>query len=200
MLRTCLLLVGLSYTAAFSLAPTPMLAKSNQRVAMSSRLPLKLSGRTTASRWSMEDSSFLKQGGKLPSSLKGAGLSDEARAAAQSLDTEAAWEAAQKRAEDVGGIAVDFNPYDAETGYWLGEWICADCGYIYGSRGENQPFETLGRWYKCPQCAGPRRRFAKKLGGKVGAAAGDNAILISTLIGLAAIIGAFVLALDLNAF
>ena len=29
--------------------------------------------------------------------------------------------------------------------YWLGEWICADCGYIYGSRGEQQPFETLGR-------------------------------------------------------
>ncbi len=20
-------------------------------------------------------------------------------------------------------------------GYWLGEWICADCGFIYGSRG-----------------------------------------------------------------
>jgi rubredoxin len=63
-------------------------------------------------------------------------------------------------------MAVGFNPYDAETGYWLGEWICADCGYIYGSRGEGQAFETLGRWYKCPQCAGPRRRFAKKLGEK----------------------------------
>jgi hypothetical protein len=33
--------------------------------------------------------------------------------------------------------------------YWLGEWICADCGYIYGSRGEQQPFETLGRCI-CP--------------------------------------------------
>lgn len=33
--------------------------------------------------------------------------------------------------------------------YWLGEWICADCGYIYGSRGENQAFETLGRYFSC---------------------------------------------------
>lgn len=109
---------------------------------------------------------FLRQGGKKPDSLKAVGLSDEARAAAQQVDSEAAWEAAQKKAADTGGIAVGFNPYDAETGYWLGEWICADCGYIYGSRGEAQAFETLGRWYKCPQCAGPRRRFAKKLGEK----------------------------------
>ncbi|EKX37977.1 hypothetical protein GUITHDRAFT_154838 [Guillardia theta CCMP2712] len=116
------------------------------------------------------------------------------------MDSEAAWEAAQRKAAETGGIAVDFNPYDPETGYWLGEWICADCGYIYGSRGETQPFETLGRWYKCPQCAGPRRRFAKKLGNKVGGASGDNAILISTLIGLAAIIGAFIFGLQISAF
>jgi hypothetical protein len=60
---------------------------------------------------------FLKSGGKMPESLRAAGLSDEARAQAQSLDTEAAWEAAQKKAADTGGIAVDFNPYDAETGW-----------------------------------------------------------------------------------
>eukprot|EP00291_Cryptomonas_curvata_P027340 CAMPEP_0172206126 /NCGR_PEP_ID=MMETSP1050-20130122/33032_1 /TAXON_ID=233186 /ORGANISM="Cryptomonas curvata, Strain CCAP979/52" /LENGTH=147 /DNA_ID=CAMNT_0012885149 /DNA_START=289 /DNA_END=732 /DNA_ORIENTATION=- len=147
----------------------------------------------------MEDNSFLKNVPK-PKTLKSVGLSDDARAKAQALDSEAAWEAAQKKAEETGGIAVDFNPYDEETGYWLGEWICADCGYIYGSRGEQQPFETLGRWYKCPQCAGPRRRFAKKLGNKVGGASGDNAILISTVVGALAIIGAFVLALNENAF
>jgi hypothetical protein len=60
---------------------------------------------------------FLKSGGKMPESLRAAGLSDEARAAAQALDTEAAWEAAQKKAADTGGIAVDFNPYDPETGW-----------------------------------------------------------------------------------
>jgi len=147
----------------------------------------------------MEDSSFLRSSPK-PKSLKDKGLSDEERAAAQQMDSEAAWEAAQRKAAETGGIAVDFNPYDPETGYWLGEWICADCGYIYGSRGETQPFETLGRWYKCPQCAGPRRRFAKKLGNKVGGASGDNAILISTLIGLAAIIGAFIFGLQISAF
>ncbi len=59
---------------------------------------------------------FLKAGGKKPESLRAAGLSDEARAQAQSLDSEAAWEAAQEKAKQVGGIAVDFNPYDAETG------------------------------------------------------------------------------------
>jgi hypothetical protein len=35
---------------------------------------------------------------------------------AQQLDSEAAWEAAQKKASETGGIAVDFNPYDEETG------------------------------------------------------------------------------------
>jgi len=152
-----------------------------------------------ATSLNMEDSSFLK-GVPKPASLKNKGLSDAERAAAQSVDSEAAWEAAQKQAASSTNIAVDFNPYDAETGYWLGEWICADCGFIYGSRGETQAFETLGRWYKCPQCAGPRRRFAKKLGNKVGGASGDGAILISTGIGLVAILGAFIFGLQISAF
>lgn len=99
-----------------------------------------------------------------------------------------------------GNVVVEFNPYDPETGYWLGEWICADCGFIYGSRGETQAFETLGRWYKCPQCAGPRRRFAKKLGGKVGGASGDGAIMASTGIGILLILGIFVYGLSQSAF
>ncbi|KAJ1478972.1 hypothetical protein T484DRAFT_1959901 [Baffinella frigidus] len=105
----------------------------------------------------------------------------------------------QQKDED-GNVVSDYNPYDPDTGYWLGEWICADCGYIYGSRAESQPFETLGRWYKCPQCAGPRRRFAKKLGNQVGGADGDKAILYATLVGVAAIIGAFALAVGGDAF
>jgi hypothetical protein len=36
--------------------------------------------------------------------------------------------------------------------------------------------------------------------GRVGGASGDKAILISTIIGVAAIVGAFWLALDINAF
>jgi len=154
-----------------------------------------------ATNLNMEDSSFLKNVPK-PGSLKGAGLSDADRADAQGMDSEAAWEAQQKQALAAASqnVAVNFNPYDAETGYWLGEYICADCGFIYGSRGETQAFETLGRWYKCPQCAGPRRRFAKKLGNKVGGASGDGAILITTAIGALAIAGAFYFALQISAF
>jgi len=151
-----------------------------------------------ATNLNMEDSSFLKN---VPKSLKDKGLSDSERASAQGMDSEAAWEAQQKQALAAqSNVVVDFNPYDAETGYWLGEWICADCGFIYGSRGETQAFETLGRWYKCPQCAGPRRRFAKKLGNKVGGASGDGAILITTAIGALAIAGAFYFALQISAF
>ena len=48
-------------------------------------------------------------------------------------------------------------------GYWPGEWLCADCGYIY-EPGTSPAFEELRPGWKCPQCAGPRRRFVKKAG------------------------------------
>ena len=51
-----------------------------------------------------------------------------------------------------------------EKGYWPGEWVCADCGYIY-EPGTEPAFEELRPKWKCPQCAGPRRRFVKKAGG-----------------------------------
>lgn len=54
-----------------------------------------------------------------------------------------------------------------EKGYWPGEWVCADCGYIY-EPGTAPPFEELRDKWKCPQCAGPRRRFVKKAGGQYG--------------------------------
>jgi rubredoxin len=48
--------------------------------------------------------------------------------------------------------------------YWEGEWVCADCGYIY-DRDDcgGLPFEEQKFGFKCPQCSAPRRRFAKKV-------------------------------------
>lgn len=54
-----------------------------------------------------------------------------------------------------------------ERGYWPGEWVCADCGFIY-EPDPVQPFEELKPFWKCPQCAGPRRRFVKKAGSMLG--------------------------------
>merc|ERR1719183_2478593 len=65
-----------------------------------------------------------------------------------------------------------------EKGYWPGEWVCADCGYIY-EPGTEPPFEELRARWKCPQCAGPRRRFVKKAGGMVGEV-NDNGLYIGT--------------------
>lgn len=65
-----------------------------------------------------------------------------------------------------------------EMGYWPGEWVCADCGYIY-EPGTSPPFEELRQKWKCPQCAGPRRRFVKKAGGQYGVV-DDSPLLIGT--------------------
>mmetsp|Transcript_2550 Transcript_2550/g.5786 ORF Transcript_2550/g.5786 Transcript_2550/m.5786 type:complete len:189 (+) Transcript_2550:74-640(+) len=64
--------------------------------------------------------------------------------------------------------------------YWEGEWICADCGYIYNDRAFGSKFEDLQAGFKCPQCSAPRRRFARKLGDKIGTTldGGDGPILI----------------------
>ncbi len=61
----------------------------------------------------------------------------------------------------------------------------ADCGYIY-EPGTEPPFEELRPFWKCPQCAGPRRRFAKKAGGMV-VGLDDTPIQIFTYLSLAAI-------------
>jgi len=72
---------------------------------------------------------------------------------------------------------------DAEKAslYWEGDWVCKDCGYIY-SRGECAGlfFEEQGKGFRCPQCSGPRRRYAKKVGDKVGTTldGGDGPILL----------------------
>ena len=72
-------------------------------------------------------------------------------------------------------------------GYWAGEWVCADCGYIY-EPGTEPPFEELRNFWKCPQCAGPRRRFVKKAGNMVGNL-DDTPLIVGTAAGFLAIAG-----------
>mmetsp|Transcript_21680 Transcript_21680/g.45816 ORF Transcript_21680/g.45816 Transcript_21680/m.45816 type:complete len:152 (-) Transcript_21680:185-640(-) len=73
--------------------------------------------------------------------------------------------------------------------YWQGEWVCKDCGYIY-NRGEcaGMYFEEQGPGFRCPQCSGPRRRYAKKVGDRVGTTldGGDAPILLFSFGGLIA--------------
>ena len=64
-------------------------------------------------------------------------------------------------------------------GYWPGEWVCADCGFIY-EPGTTPPFEELRVKWKCPQCAGPRRRFVKKAGNSYGEV-DDSPVIIFTV-------------------
>ena len=73
------------------------------------------------------------------------------------------------------------------NGFWQGEWICADCGYIYdASLFGGMFFEEQTKGFKCPQCSGPRRRYAKKVGDTVGVTldGGDGPILAASFIGI----------------
>eukprot|EP00904_Undaria_pinnatifida_P006749 jgi/Undpi1/3203/HiC_scaffold_15.g06577.m1 len=72
--------------------------------------------------------------------------------------------------------------------FWEGEWVCADCGYIYDIDDCGGLYlEEQKRGFVCPQCRGPRRRFAKKVGDKVGITqdGGDAPILLFSFLGLA---------------
>eukprot|EP00933_Yihiella_yeosuensis_P084801 TRINITY_DN9947_c3_g1_i1.p1 TRINITY_DN9947_c3_g1~~TRINITY_DN9947_c3_g1_i1.p1 ORF type:complete len:181 (+),score=32.98 TRINITY_DN9947_c3_g1_i1:90-632(+) len=75
--------------------------------------------------------------------------------------------------------------------YWEGEWICADCGYIYNERTYGSKFEELQVGFKCPACAAPRRRFARKLGDKIGTTldGGDAPILLFSALCFALVLG-----------
>mmetsp|Transcript_3689 Transcript_3689/g.4411 ORF Transcript_3689/g.4411 Transcript_3689/m.4411 type:complete len:149 (+) Transcript_3689:79-525(+) len=70
---------------------------------------------------------------------------------------------------------------ELEAKFWQGEWVCKDCGYIY-QRAEcaGMFFEEQGPGFRCPQCSGPRRRYAKKVGDRVGTTldGGDGPILL----------------------
>jgi rubredoxin len=75
--------------------------------------------------------------------------------------------------------------------FWQGEWVCKDCGYIY-NRAEcaGLYFEEQGPGFRCPQCSGPRRRYAKKVGDVVGTTldGGDAPILLFSFGGVIATI------------
>jgi len=74
-----------------------------------------------------------------------------------------------------------------EQGFWAGEWVCADCGYIY-EPDPAAPFEKLPNFWKCPQCAGPRRRFVKKAGNMLGKL-DDSPLVIGTAIAGLIVVG-----------
>ena len=80
---------------------------------------------------------------------------------------------------------------EADSKYWQGDWVCADCGYIY-NRAEcaGLYFEEQTIGFRCPQCSGPRRRYAKKVGDRVGTTldGGDAPILLFSFGGIAATI------------
>ena len=82
-------------------------------------------------------------------------------------------------------------PSEEDSKYWQGEWVCKDCGYIY-NRAEcaGMFFEEQGPGFRCPQCSGPRRRYAKKVGDRVGTTldGGDAPILIFSFGGVIATI------------
>jgi rubredoxin len=77
----------------------------------------------------------------------------------------------------------------AETEYWQGEWVCADCGYVYDRDidGGGLYFEQQQRGFICPQCSAPRKRYAKKVGDQWGVTrdGGDLPIYAFTFLGLA---------------
>lgn len=83
--------------------------------------------------------------------------------------------------------------------YWQGEWVCKDCGYIYiRSEVAGMYFEEQGAGFRCPQCSGPRRRYAKKVGDVVGTTldGGDAPILIFSFGGVIATIAFGIWAVD----
>ena len=78
------------------------------------------------------------------------------------------------------------------TEFWEGDWVCADCGYIYDAdiddpKGQGRPFELMVRGFICPQCSAPRKRYAKAVNGQWGVTndGGDLPIYAGTFLGLA---------------
>lgn len=73
------------------------------------------------------------------------------------------------------------------VGYWQGEWICVDCGFVYKPN-RRVKFEDLPSSWKCPQCNAPKRRFAKKAGDFIKETSGTSnlPIIIFSAVGLIA--------------
>lgn len=80
-----------------------------------------------------------------------------------------------------------------DDGYWPGELVCADCGYVYNNAKKKRKFEDLPDSWVCPQCNASKRRFARKVGDFVEKTAGtDNTPIIAfSLAGLAATLAFF---------
>ncbi|KAJ1435614.1 hypothetical protein B484DRAFT_325454 [Ochromonadaceae sp. CCMP2298] len=79
---------------------------------------------------------------------------------------------------------------ETNSEYWSGDWVCADCGYVYDRDidGNGKYFEEQKKGFICPQCSAPRKRYAKKVGDQWGVTndGGDLPIYAFTLLGLAA--------------
>lgn len=73
------------------------------------------------------------------------------------------------------------------VGYWQGEWICVDCGFVYKPT-RRIKFEDLPASWKCPQCNAPKRRFAKKAGDfiKETSSTSNAPIIVFSIVGLLA--------------
>eukprot|EP01038_Epipyxis_sp_PR26KG_P008434 gene8434-11411_t len=76
-----------------------------------------------------------------------------------------------------------------DSQYWQGDWVCADCGYVYDKDidGGGKYFEQQSKGFICPQCSAPRKRYAKKVGDQWGVTrdGGDLPIYAWTFLGLA---------------
>jgi len=80
--------------------------------------------------------------------------------------------------------AKDADEAERMAGIWQGDWVCSDCGYIYNrDEGAGFFFEEQGSGFRCPQCSGPKRRYAKKVGTTLDG--GDGPILLFSFGGLA---------------
>jgi rubredoxin len=76
-----------------------------------------------------------------------------------------------------------------DSKYWQGDWVCADCGYVYDRDidGGGMYFEEQKRGFICPQCSAPRKRYAKKVGEVWGVTrdGGDLPIYAFSFLGIA---------------
>jgi rubredoxin len=72
----------------------------------------------------------------------------------------------------------------SKTEYWQGEWVCADCGYVYDRDidGGGLYFEQQKKGFICPQCSAPRKRYAKKVGDQWVVTKGSKLILLLLLL------------------
>ena len=88
------------------------------------------------------------------------------------------------RKTDVSAFPTILTIYSFSFSYTINLCACeqAECAGMF--------FEEQGPGFRCPQCSGPRRRYAKKVGDRVGTTldGGDAPILIFSFGGVIATI------------